>query len=588
MKQIKRIIAAVVVAVMTMGLFVTTAWAEPETGPFTITIKKDSTDKADHTYGAYQIFKGDLDVTTEGEGDAAVTTKTLSNIQWGSGINTEKVAQLITDLNAIDGITLASGASASQVAKAISDANLENDGEKAQAVADAFNKALSSTAAGTVTVAADGESGTITDLEAGYYLVKDTTTVTDEGAQTRYILEVVSNVTVNEKASVPSVTKKVKEKNDTTDTTGAELNWQDAADYDIGDKVPFQLTATTASTVSDYTKYHVTFQDKQSSGLTAPESYTITVLGKTLILNTGGDPATISTDNGTKITAENADPASGYTFAVKVTFENNASTEEDKKKINEEINSTSITVDYESVLNTSAAIGSDGNPNEVFLNFSNNPNSTDDADEGTTPTDKVTVFTYEIKVLKVEPTSDAAIDKAAYDALSDEQKADYVKVGDKYQKTQPLTGAEFKLNKKLADGTEKEVAVVITEGTTFEFKGIDAGKYTLTESKVPSGYNKVEDIEITVTATYDTEADDPKLTSLTVTPDSFTVITTTTGEGEAATTSYTGVIEGKILNEKGSVLPSTGGIGTTVFYIIGSALVLGAGVLLATKKKAAN
>ena len=578
MKQIKRIIAAVVVAVMTMGLFVTTAWAEPETGPFTITIKKDSTDKVDHTYGAYQIFTGRLE-TVNGE-------KVLSDIQWGSGINTEKVAQLITDLNAIDGITLASGASASQVAKAISDANLENDGEKAQAVADAFNKALSSTAASTVTVPANEKKGEIKGLAPGYYLVKDTAPVTGEGAQTRYILEVVSNVTVNEKASVPSVTKKVKEKND---TTGDESNWQDAADYDIGDKVPFQLTATTASTVSDYTKYHVTFQDKQSSGLTAPESYKITVLGKTLILNKNENPVTVTTDKGTKITAENATPASGNTFAVKVTFENNASTEEDIKKLDKEVNSTVLTVDYESELNTGAAIGSDGNTNEVFLNFSNNPNSTDDTNEGKTPTDKVTVFTYEIKVLKVEPTSDAAIDQAAYDALTDAEKAAYVKIGDKYQKTQPLKGAEFKLNKKLSGGTVKEVAVVITEeGTTFEFKGIDAGEYTLTESKVPAGYNKVADINITVSATYDTEANDPKLTSLTVIPDSFTVITTTTGEGEAATTSYTGVIEGKILNEKGSVLPSTGGIGTTVFYIIGSALVLGAGVLLATKKKAAN
>lgn len=562
MKQIKRIIAAVVVAVMTMGLFVTTAWAEPDPETFTITINKDSTDKAAHTYGAYQIFTGRLE-TVDGK-------KVLSDIQWGSGIDTAEVDQLITDLDAIDGITLASGASASQVAKAISDANLQNDGEKAQAVADAFNKALGSTTAGTVHITADNTSGTITGLAPGYYLVKDTDPVTGEGAQTRYILEVVQSVSVTEKANVPTVTKKVQEKNDTT----GESDWQDAADYDIGDEIPFKLEGTLPGKFAEFDTYKVyTFTDTLSDGLTPPAAQDVKVT-----LNTEGG-ADLSHLFDVNVNVNDQVITVSLKDGVDLKTATNPAFTKDSK----------IIVTYKAKLNDNAKLGSEGNPNSVYLEFTNNPNGEINGEKGKTPEDKVTVFTYEIKVLKVEPTNTAAIDQTAYDALTDAEKAAYVKIGDKYQKTQSLKGAEFKLNKKLAGGTEKEVAVVITEeGTTFEFKGIDAGEYTLTESKVPAGYNKVADIVITVSATYDAEAADPKLTSLTVTPDSFTVITTTTGEGEAATTSYTGVIEGKILNEKGSVLPSTGGIGTTVFYIIGTALVLGAGVLLATKKKAAN
>ena len=122
--------------------------------------------------------------------------------------------------------------------------------------------------------------------------------------------------------------------------------------------------------------------------------------------------------------------------------------------------------------------------------------------------------------------------------------------------------------------------------TTFEFKGTDAAEYKLVETTVPAGFNKAADVEITVAATYDTTADDPKLKTLTVTPATagFTV-TTTAIEGDAEHITTNGEITGKILNESGSVLPSTGGIGTTIFYILGAILVMGAGILLVTRRR---
>jgi len=543
------------------------------TGSFTITITKDTTDKAAHTYGAYQIFKGDL-AETEGA-DGTTAKKVLSNIEWGSGIDTTKVSALITELNAIEGITIASGANAAAVAKAIGDAGLENDSAKAQAVADAFNKALSSTTAGAGTIAADATSGTITGLNAGYYLIKDTADVDGEGALTRFMLEVVSNVAVTEKASVPSLTKKVKEKND---TTGEESGWQDAADYDIGDTIPYQITGTLPSKFAEFDTYKTyTITDTLSAGLTAPAASGITVkVGE----------ADVTSHFDITITGE-ATAVQTIIIALK--------TGEDLKTWTSPAltKDSTFVVDYTATLNTSAVIGSEGNPNTAKLEFSNNPNYNGDGDTGTTPEDKVIVFTYEIKALKVEPTSDAAIDQTAYNALTDAEKADYVKVGDKWQKTQALSGAGFTLYKKVPAGTEGatdgylKIGNEITGVTTFEFKGTDAGEYKLVETTVPAGYNKCADITFTVAATYDTVSADPKLKTLTVTPETagFVVESTSTTTDDVTTTTFSGNITGKVLNQSGTVLPSTGGIGTTIFYVVGSILVVAAGVLLITKKR---
>lgn len=528
------------------------------TTTYTITITKDSTDTADHTYGAYQIFKGDL---AEKDGK-----KVLSNIKWGDNVNG---ATAVTELKKITTIStfadLANDADAATVAKAIADANLENDSAGAQAIADAFAKALTGDPS-TSTLISEGENAgkyQIAGLSAGYYLVKDTAAVTGMGAQTRYILEVVENVTPTEKANVPSVEKKVKEKND---TTNVETGWQDAADYDIGDEIPYQLTGTLPGKFEEFDTYKVyKFIDTLSEGLTPPTADKVTV------------------KVGDKDVTSHFDVAvDGQVLTISLKSEEDLRTWTDPKLTS----ASTFVVEYTATLNEKAKIGSEGNPNTVKLEFTNNPNGEQDGEKGTTPVDKVIVFTYEIKALKVEADG-SAIDQAAYDALTPEQKEDYVKVGDKYQKTKALEGAGFTLYKKVGN---EYVAVgdEITGVTTFEFKGTDAGEYKLVETTVPSGYNKAADIIITVAATYDTEADDPKLKTLTVTPATAGFTVTTTAESDGVHITTDGVISGKILNEKGSVLPSTGGIGTTIFYVLGGLLIVGAGIVLVARRKAAE
>ena len=155
---------------------------------------------------------------------------------------------------------------------------------------------------------------------------------------------------------------------------------------------------------------------------------------------------------------------------------------------------------------------------------------------------------------------------------------------------QPLAGAEFTLEKFVADeeGTDtyNEVkgswtkvgdAVVTEEGTRFTFSGLDDGAYRLTETKIPDGYNTIEPIIFSVTAEHEVESDNPALTSLNGNKVSGEItFTANQGEGSLAAT---------VVNQTGLELPETGGMGTTIFYIIGGVLVVGAGVLLITKKR---
>ena len=199
-------------------------------------------------------------------------------------------------------------------------------------------------------------------------------------------------------------------------------------------------------------------------------------------------------------------------------------------------------------------IGSAGNPNQAKLEYSNNPYGDG---TGKTPWDKVIAFTYQLVANKVD--KDGA----------------------------PVVGAGFTLY-KWSNEQDKYVAVgsEIKGVTTFNFKGIDAGKYKLVESTVPDGYTKAEDLVFTVVATYDTEDLEPKFGTLTI-KDGNKVISE--GEGNVFTVNLAaGSFTTNVVNLTGTTLPSTGGMGTTVFYVVGGGLMAVAVVLLVTKKRMEN
>lgn len=499
MKHMKKIVSVLLTMVM---VFAMTAVASATAAPTTYSITINNSAEG-HTYEAYQIFTGDLSGTT------------LSNIKWGSGISEE-------------GQT------------ALGDAAAKAETLKTKADAKAFAKEVASyltTAAGSASTVTDGKY-VISGLAAGYYLVKDQdgSLTGDNDSYTEYIIKVVSNTTATPKSDVPEVVKKVKDINDSTDTT--KTDWQDSADYDIGDSVPFQLKATLADNVSSYTTYKVVFHDTQSKGLTYNNDAKVYIDG--------------TETNGFTVTATvNADGTTTLTVSC-----------DDVKALGAG-NSSVITVEYTATLNENAVLGSAGNPNEVYLEYSNNPNKSESGNNetGETPKDVVIVFTYKTIINKVTKNPDYDPD---------------VEGSEKYI---PLTGAEFTLEKynKETDKWEAITVVKNTEGTIFTFSGLDDGNYRLTETTTPAGYNSIDPIEFNITAEHDVLSDNPALTSLSG--------NVTTGEITFTSNTTDGSLSTNIVNKSGSTLPETGGMGTTIFYVLGSILVLGAAVLLITRKR---
>ena len=511
MKHIKKLASLLLALVMVLSLAVTAFADEPTT--YSITINNST---AGHTYEAYQIFTGDLATNEAGN-------KVLSNIVWGSGVS-----------------------EAGQTA--LGDAAAKAETLKTEADAKAFAKAVApylTTAAGSANTVTDGKY-VISGLAAGYYLVKDQdgSLTGDNDSYTEYIIQVVGNVTATPKSDVPEVQKKVKDINDSTDTT--KTDWQDSADYDIGDSIPFQLKATLADNVSSYTTYKVVFHDTLSKGLTYNNDAKVYIDG--------------TETNGFTVTATvNADGTTTLTVSC-----------DDVKALGAG-NSSVITVEYTAKLNENAVLGSAGNPNEVYLKYSNNPNKSEigNNETGETPKDVVIVFTYKTIINKVD------------------------------SENKPLTGAAFKLEKliKGKDGaadtwtTVKEFTVDETT-TSFTFSGLDDGQYKLTETKTPAGYNTIDPIYFVIEATHDETADAPTLKTLNAyLTDANGNKHTEMKDGESVnidlgTVDLTaGSITTTVVNKSGSELPSTGGIGTTIFYVLGGVLVLAAVVLLVTKKR---
>lgn len=495
MKKFKLLLAA----------FVATLFAFVGGNAFAYTITINNVSKG-HTYEAYQIFGGDLY-----KGDGA-TTPTLSNIRWADGVTA---------------FTYDSESDAAKIAEKLSGQAF--DSETANDFAKEASKHLA-----TVAKSKESTSNTVelTVDDPGYYLVKDKDGSQDSknGAYTRFMLQVTGAESVEVKNDVPTVEKKVKE---TNDSTGETTDWQDAADYDMGDTVPFQLTAELPKKrVDDYNHYYVEFTDTLSAGLTFKEITKVTADGTTL------------TKDQYQVTKTEKDGKTVLSIVITdVKAVANITQEENK-----------VVVEYNATLNDKAVLGSEGNPNSVELTYSNNPNDTGDgkskpANTGKTPKDTVKVFTYQTVINKV----------------GEDEKT-------------PLAGAEFTLVKKNKDGSTKNVDVVKNaEGTSFTFKGLDAGNYVLEETTTPDGYNTIKPIEFTINAEYDVKSDDPQLTKLSG--------DVTSGVAKFDANKADGSLKADIVNRKGSLLPSTGGMGTTILYVIGSILVLVAAVLLITKKR---
>lgn len=546
MKTTKRFIAMAAALTLTACAAMPMAsFAEdpPATGVITIT---DSTGATHNTLSAFKIFNADVDAN-----------KNLVITGWGAGIDITKLnAAIAADSTLSSLVTLEDSVAGAQAA-ADKIAALDTQSKK-EALARAIAKSVKGE--GKAAKAASGNT-TIEGLDNGYYVVIDTSAATKDNytAFTLGLLAVVNGetVTVSPKMDFPSLDKQIGDINDTTETAG-NFTYNEAGDWDIGDDVPFKLIATIPSNIDKYDTYKMIFHDNLQDSVFSLNGNSVVVKYYANNTDTTGKDVTA---NFTKTTPDTENTKFGDKIADKTENLNLACA--DIKNISE-ITVTSagrFEVTYTAKLTENAVIGQDGNWNGAYLEYSNNPNysgSGDTNNTGDSPEDTVVAFTYQAVVNKVDGVTNA-----------------------------PLEGAEFTLTKTMKDGSTKTVAVVNTDdGTRFVFNGLDDGTYTLHESNPPSGYTAAADVTFTITGTEVQTDGSEALGDISVNGDVFTKCAVyNISSGKATKGDKTGAVEATIKNYKGTNLPATGGIGTTLFILGGGCAAGIAGIYLVSKKK---
>ena len=577
MKRGKKLVSILLTLVMVLAMGMT-AFAEGETGSITI---QDSANVsvAGKTFNAYKI----LDVKMVGDGYVYTVPSALkefyvgrySDITGKEGNFDYLVAQEIQnekDLYAFAAAALA----------AANDANI-------------------TPVSGTASEGA--KSVTINNLPLGYYVVEDGGAATPISA---LILDTTNpNVKIQIKADKPSIDKKIDGAKDTDDSTTGDVEYNNAA---IGDKVPYKVTSKVPD-MTGYTKYYFVVNDTLSKGLTFNNDVQITIGNKKLIEDTDFTVKDTSVqqkdENGDPVVDADGKPVYTGETAVEIIFKNFIRYKENTGEY--------ITITYSATVNENAVIGTAGNPNEVTLTYSNNPNVKDNGDSentdkpttdsptGTTPKETTRTYVTDLELIKVDPEGNR-LTGAEFEITGKKlnkvlvSKEEFTESGDgtywklkdgTYTTEEPITEEDESnntalyedVNKKYKKETKNEV-VTVSESVTakgtvgadgvLRFEGLSAGEYTITEIKAPSGYNLLKN-PITVKIYW----------------------TVPTGDSTECTWTYEGtdLVNGTnvnritVTNQAGKELPSTGGRGTTLFYVIGGILVAAAGIVLIARRR---
>lgn len=491
-----------------------------------------------HCYDAFQIFTGDVS-----------DDNTISNVGWGSSIAhpNEFLAQLTADLTI--GGKFETDFTAQDVLAVISQWSTSDD------YSIAFARCVCNY------VYSDGDStpviqgvhtGGVKVPKPGYYLIVDTSPFNEDDfyhAYNSFLLKVTKAeyvFPINYKVVKPTVEKKVYD-NDNNDISSAGNNdgWGSSADHAINEKFQFRLIAKLPASKDNgraydyYDKYTVCFNDTLSDGITFDK------LDKVEIANVdGGNPQVIDAAN---YTLTPNDPQSSFKLSI-----------DDVKTCVPDLNKgATITVTYTAHLNEKAYVNTAGggtdNKNSVYLEYSNNPRISTSLDH--TPESEVRVYTYQLNNTKYrdDDTPGNELAGAGFRLYSGKDCTEE---------------QEIRLKKNITDGTYSPYfgadagdEMFSDEHGQFNVKGLDAGTYYLKETNPPADYSACADKEIVISATHDVNH-----------------------------VSLSGNLSTTIINKKagGITLPSTGGIGTTIFYVVGGGLMVAAIVLLVTKKRMEN
>ena len=486
-----------------------------------------------HTFEAYQIFKGN------------VSDSKLSNVAWGSNIGTDSAGFLtaLSNDTTIGSYFNKSPMTIDEVLNVIG--NWKDSSEEARAFARAVSAYLMRNPQNPPKPSATSNQGTasITLPEAGYYLIVDTTTFKFPDHYhtiNASLLKVSDKATVNIKPKLekPTFDKEVWDNNDITNDAGFGYS----ADHAIGEPFQFKLTArlpaSTENIYDYYNKYAIAFTDIMSAGISYDKIDEVKIndiVISNYLFNLSED-------------------GSYFTLAI-----------DDVKAYNVNLNAgATVTVLYTAHLNEKAAVntenGSTTNINQANLQYSNDPNVSGSVD--TTPLKEVYVFTYQLNNTKYhdEAKSGNELAGAGFRLYSDEACNNEIKLKKNNDGTY---SRDFSAS---AEGVEMKSAA---DGT-FNVKGLDAGTYYLKETDTPAGFNTCPVTTVTIKATHTGNHVDLTGSAINGTPLSTSDLSTT------------------IVNNRGTTLPSTGGMGTTLFYVVGGGLMIAAIVLLVTKKRMEN
>lgn len=545
MKKAGKLLPFLLVLTIVFSLSVTALAAET----YTITVDGSGT-VANHTFEAYQIFKGDLHTPETGEGGN--TSKILSNIVWGTGVNT-----------AAPGFKEAFPVSAAETAELLTTvAQAQDFAKKIEPYLSAIHKDASDKN--------DAGNYVISGLPAGYYLVKDKddTLTGANDFYTAYLMKVVADVTATPKGEKPTLEKQIQNNNDGQWSTTGNVAFQ------LGDTVKFRII-TSVPDVSRYPDgYTYIVHDTMTAGFTSK----VTAEKTSVSIVIDNDPTdTLPGDYYT--IALNPQAGTGET-SFDLTINISKAIADGKLQPGDK-----LYINYEAVLNEKAdiyQIGRYPNTNTAQLEYSNNPNG---AGTGKTPESKVNAWTFPAIISKVDGKDNAKTLEGAKFVLSrnpnlkvSDMKCD--ENGDPTVLTdliplfapgdqQTSTAAYDIATADQIANNQEHITYVIELGSK-TLAGFGEHAYYLYETKAPNGYNLLsEPVKFTFhsSATNDFLAGDPAWITL-----------------NDSAIKLTGM-QFEIANNSGATLPETGGIGTTLFYVIGALLVVGAGVLLVTKKR---
>lgn len=553
MKHAKKLLSLLLVLTMVFA-FASTSFATEGGTP-------ESPTTSTHTYEIYQIFTGDY------------FDGVLSNVKWGqNGTGTKGEAVPDTILKELEAVT-ESTSDTEQLAVITKYANLNT------------------------TPIETGSDTKYEVLANGYYLVKDQdeTQNGENGYYTLYIVQVVNGTLEFEpKGDVPTSEKKIIEGEDKVDVNEAS----------IGDTVYYEITGTLPTNFDDYNTYYYVFTDTLSKGLSYNNNDVKVTVGDVDVTEYFYHVST--TDSDTNITT--------ITVGIQDIKALNLLKDAEGNALVTVTSTSEIVVTYSATLNENAVIAGAGNPNDVVLDYSNDPNNSGAGAStppsgspsepkpthptGQTPKDTVVTYTTELTILKNDEDGNILpgaeftltgngvnIVLVTTEKFTEDENGEYYKLKNgTYTKEAPITADDetdnsadydsttitykktIELVAKGTDQTETSVVgTVDSETGKVTFTGLGAGTYTITETKTPAGYNTIAPITFTLTFDAETKKFDSGNNGIVVGADNK--------------------LDTTIVNKAGSTLPETGGMGTTIFYILGAVLVLGAVILLITRRR---